>query len=93
MAKAAPRPRKKEKKNVVAGVAHVAATFNNTIVTITDGAGQRGVLVVGRHAWGSKARANRRPMPRRWPPKTPARRPWSTACDAGSGSQRARRGA
>src|ERR1700757_4634559 len=35
--KAAPgRARKKEKKNVVVGVAHVAATFNNTIVTITD---------------------------------------------------------
>ena len=34
--KAAGRPRKKEKKNVVVGVAHVAATFNNTIITITD---------------------------------------------------------
>ena len=33
------RPRKKEKKNVVQGVAHVAATFNNTIITITDPAG------------------------------------------------------
>ncbi|MFL6689108.1 MAG: 30S ribosomal protein S11 [Alphaproteobacteria bacterium] len=33
------RPRKKEKKNVVQGVAHVAATFNNTIITITDMAG------------------------------------------------------
>ena len=33
------RPRKKEKKNVVQGVAHVAATFNNTIITITDTAG------------------------------------------------------
>src|SRR3569832_204772 len=30
------RDRKKEKKNDVVGVAHVAATFNNTIVTITD---------------------------------------------------------
>jgi small subunit ribosomal protein S11 len=39
MAKATARARKKEKKNVVAGVAHVAATFNNTIITITDGAG------------------------------------------------------
>ena len=39
MAKAAPRARKKEKKNVVTGVAHVKATFNNTIVTITDGQG------------------------------------------------------
>ena len=33
------RPRKKEKKNVVQGVAHVAATFNNTIITITDTVG------------------------------------------------------
>ena len=37
--KGAPRARKKDKKNVVVGVAHVAATFNNTIVTITDTAG------------------------------------------------------
>jgi small subunit ribosomal protein S11 len=39
MAKAAARARKKEKKNVVTGVAHVNATFNNTIVTITDAQG------------------------------------------------------
>jgi small subunit ribosomal protein S11 len=39
MAKTAARARKKEKKNVVTGVAHVNATFNNTIVTITDGQG------------------------------------------------------
>ena len=41
MAKAqgAGRARKKEKKNVVVGVAHVAATFNNTIITITDQTG------------------------------------------------------
>ena len=37
--KSAGRARKKEKKNIVVGVAHVAATFNNTIVTITDPAG------------------------------------------------------
>jgi len=36
MAKAAQRTRKKERKNVVSGVAHVNATFNNTIITITD---------------------------------------------------------
>src|SRR5271166_3952404 len=35
-AKPAARARKKEKKNVVVGVAHVAATFNNTIVSIAD---------------------------------------------------------
>ncbi len=39
MAKPAARARKKEKKNVVAGVAHVAASFNNTIITISDGQG------------------------------------------------------
>jgi small subunit ribosomal protein S11 len=39
MAKAQARTRKKEKKNVVVGVAHVAATFNNTIITITDQSG------------------------------------------------------
>ena len=37
--KSAGRARKKEKKNIVVGVAHVAATFNNTIITITDGQG------------------------------------------------------
>ncbi len=28
--------RKKEKKNITSGVAHVNSTFNNTIITITD---------------------------------------------------------
>ncbi|MBU1242403.1 30S ribosomal protein S11 [Myxococcota bacterium] len=28
--------KKKVKKNVIAGVAHIVSTFNNTIVTITD---------------------------------------------------------
>ena len=28
--------RRKEKKNVESGVAHIRSTFNNTIVTITD---------------------------------------------------------
>ena len=31
--------RKKEKKVVPAGIAHIQATFNNTVVTITDPAG------------------------------------------------------
>ena len=30
------KPRRKEKKNVVAGQAHIKSTFNNTIITITD---------------------------------------------------------
>ena len=31
--------RKKEKKNVVAGQAHIKSTFNNTIISITDPSG------------------------------------------------------
>jgi small subunit ribosomal protein S11 len=31
--------KKKEKKNVPSGVVHIQATFNNTIVTVTDQAG------------------------------------------------------
>jgi small subunit ribosomal protein S11 len=40
------KARKREKKNVPAGHAHVQASFNNTIITITDLAG-------GTIAWGS----------------------------------------
>jgi small subunit ribosomal protein S11 len=40
------RTKKREKKNVPSGHAHIQATFNNTIVTITDPGG--GVI-----AWGS----------------------------------------
>ena len=36
MAKAPTRVRKKVKKNVAEGIAHVHASFNNTIITITD---------------------------------------------------------
>ncbi len=55
MAKAAAKASKKvakkrEKKNIPHGVAHIAATFNNTIVTITDPVGN----VV---AWSSAGRA------------------------------------
>lgn len=35
----APRPRRRERKNITSGVAHVNATFNNTMVTITDAQG------------------------------------------------------
>jgi len=38
--------KKREKRLVVHGVAHVQATFNNTIITVTDPAG-------GTMAWGS----------------------------------------
>ena len=34
--KAGARVRKKVKKNVAEGIAHIHASFNNTIITITD---------------------------------------------------------
>src|SRR6195952_682318 len=39
---AARKPRRKEKKNVPVGQAHIKSTFNNTIVTITDPSGAVG---------------------------------------------------
>jgi small subunit ribosomal protein S11 len=33
------RSTKKQKKNIVSGVVHINSTFNNTIITITDLAG------------------------------------------------------
>ena len=36
---AAARPRRRERKNITSGVAHVNASFNNTVVTITDAQG------------------------------------------------------
>jgi small subunit ribosomal protein S11 len=35
----AARPRRRERKNITSGVAHVNATFNNTMITITDAQG------------------------------------------------------
>src|SRR5690606_14014855 len=32
----AAKPKKRERKNITTGVAHVNASFNNTIITITD---------------------------------------------------------
>jgi len=36
---AAARPRRRERKNITSGVAHVNASFNNTMITITDAQG------------------------------------------------------
>ena len=39
MAKTATRPRRRERKNITSGIAHVNATFNNTMITISDAQG------------------------------------------------------
>ena len=39
MAKDTTRVKRKDRKNIASGVAHVNATFNNTMITITDAQG------------------------------------------------------
>ncbi|MEP0324521.1 30S ribosomal protein S11 [Bauldia litoralis] len=39
MAKDATRVRRRERKNIISGVAHVNSSFNNTMITITDAQG------------------------------------------------------
>lgn len=36
VAKKVARPKRKERKNIEHGIAHIRSTFNNTIVTLTD---------------------------------------------------------
>ena len=60
MAKVSTRTRKRVKKNVSDGVAHVHATFNNTIITITD---RQGNTLGWATAGGSGFRGSRKSTP------------------------------
>jgi small subunit ribosomal protein S11 len=61
MAKPSPsRTRKKVKKNVVDGIAHIHASFNNTIVTISD---RQGNALAWATAGGSGFRGSRKSTP------------------------------
>ena len=57
---AATRTRKKVKKHVVDGIAHIHASFNNTIVTITD---RQGNTVAWATAGGCGFRGSRKSTP------------------------------
>ncbi|MDH5711156.1 MAG: 30S ribosomal protein S11 [Gammaproteobacteria bacterium] len=57
---AKPDTRKKVKRTVTDGVAHIYATFNNTIVTITD---RQGNAVAWATAGGSGFRGSRKSTP------------------------------
>ena len=57
---AAQRARKKVRKNVADGIAHVHASFNNTIVTITD---RQGNTLSWATAGGSGFRGSRKSTP------------------------------
>ena len=60
MAKPTNKTRKRVKKNVVDGVAHIHASFNNTIVTITD---RQGNTLAWATAGGSGFRGSRKSTP------------------------------
>ncbi|MDB3953982.1 30S ribosomal protein S11 [Alphaproteobacteria bacterium] len=61
MAKAAtPRVRKRERKNITSGIAHVSATFNNTMITIAD---VQGNTIAWSSAGGMGFRGSRKSTP------------------------------
>jgi len=60
MAKPSSRSRKKVKRTVVDGVAHIHASFNNTIITITD---RQGNTLTWATAGGSGFRGSRKSTP------------------------------
>jgi small subunit ribosomal protein S11 len=60
MAKAPVRTRKRVKKTVVDGMAHIHASFNNTIVTLTD---RQGNALSWATAGGSGFRGSRKSTP------------------------------
>ena len=60
MAKTNVRVRKKVKKNVADGIAHVHASFNNTIITITD---RQGNALCWATSGGSGFRGSRKSTP------------------------------
>ena len=67
------RVRRRERKNITSGVAHVNSTFNNTMITITDVQGN----TIAQHrlvAWVSRGRANRHHLQRKWRLRTQVQR-------------------
>ena len=72
MAKTATKVRKKVKKNVAEGIAHIHASFNNTIITITDRQGNALSWATSGGAGFKGSRSRPRSL-HRWPRKPPAR--------------------
>ncbi|ORU91941.1 MAG: 30S ribosomal protein S11 [Cycloclasticus sp. symbiont of Bathymodiolus heckerae] len=72
------RSKKKVKKNVVDGIVHVHATFNNTIITITD---RKGNALSWATAGGSGFRGSRKSTP--FAAQVAAERAGETAKDFG----------
>ena len=60
MATSTPRTKKKNKRTVIDGVAHIHASFNNTIITITD---RQGNALAWATSGGSGFRGSRKSTP------------------------------
>jgi small subunit ribosomal protein S11 len=69
------RPRRKERKHVTHGVAHIKSSFNNTIISITD---MEGNVLSWASAGNAGFKGSRKSRPS-WPPSRPPAGPWSTA--------------
>ena len=58
--KKAKKPRRREKKNIVHGVAHIKSTFNNTIIAISD---LEGNVLSWASAWNVGFKGSRKSTP------------------------------
>jgi len=68
------KPRKKDKKNIALGQAHIKSTFNNTIVSITD---PNGAVI----SWASSGEVSLQGLPQVHPVRRPdGRRSRRKAC-------------
>jgi len=54
------KAKRRERKNVESGVAHIRSTFNNTIVTITD---PQGAVIAWSSAWKQGFKGSRKGTP------------------------------
>lgn len=73
--------RRVEKKNIERGAAHICSSFNNTIVTITDTAGN---AISWASAGGLGFRGSKKSTPLcgcRWRPRRRPRPLWSTGSE------------
>jgi small subunit ribosomal protein S11 len=60
MATTTPRPKKRVKRSVLDGIAHIHASFNNTIITVTD---RQGNTLAWATSGGSGFRGSRKSTP------------------------------
>ena len=71
------RTRKRERKNIVSGIAHVNASFNNTMITITDLQGNT-IAWSSAGSQGFKGPASRHLTRHRLPARMRAVKRWGT---------------